>query len=76
MGQAVVAIFAVIAGIAIGVFIGKLMAQSSAQAQYDKRIQDAERHAVSAEAALPDLFHQPQMTPPGRRMRLDDRSGH
>jgi DNA recombination protein RmuC len=55
MGQAVVAIFAVIAGIAIGVFIGKLMAQSSAQAQYDKRIQDAERHAVSAEAALPEL---------------------
>ncbi len=55
MGQAVVGIIAVIVGIAIGVFIGKLMAQNSLRTQFDKRMSDAERRAATAEAALPEL---------------------
>ncbi len=58
MGQAVVAIIAIIAGIAIGVFIGKLMASESIRSQYDKRVTDAERRAATAEAALPELRSQ------------------
>lgn len=58
MGQAVVAVIAIIAGIAIGVFIGKLMARESVRSQYDKRVTDAERRAATAEAALPELRSQ------------------
>jgi DNA recombination protein RmuC len=55
MGQAVVAIIAIIAGVAIGIFIGKLMAQNSIRSEYDKRMNDAERRAATSEAALPEL---------------------
>jgi DNA recombination protein RmuC len=58
MGQAVVATIAVVAGIAIGVFIGKLMARESVRSQYEKRVTDAERRAATAEAALPELRSQ------------------
>jgi DNA recombination protein RmuC len=55
MGQAVSAIICIIVGIGIGVLMGRLLARESVRAEYDKKLADAERRAVSAEASVPEL---------------------
>ncbi len=58
MGQALVAIIAIIAGIAIGYLIGKLVTRESVRTDYDRRVADGERRAATAEAAVPELRSQ------------------
>ena len=55
MGQAVIILVAVVVGLAIGAFVGRILAREGARSEFDKRNADAERRALTAEAAVPEL---------------------
>lgn len=58
MGQLVIVIIAVLCGIGIGVFIGKLLARDGARNEFDARVTQIQQRAIAAEAALPELRNQ------------------
>ena len=55
MGQAFIILVAVLVGLAIGAFVGRILAREGARSEFDKRNADAERRALTAEAAVPEL---------------------
>jgi DNA recombination protein RmuC len=74
MGQAVVVVICVLVGVAIGIVIGRMMAREGVRSEYDKRVADAERRALTAEAAVPELRAQlkdKDSSFEGLRRRLD-----
>lgn len=58
MGQAIIIIIAVLCGLGIGVFVGKLLARDAARADFESRLAQSQQRATAAEASIPELRNQ------------------
>ncbi len=58
MGQALVIIIAVLCGVGIGVFVGKLLARDAAHADSESRLALLQQRTATAEASIPELRNQ------------------
>ena len=58
MGQSVIIIVAILCGIGIGTFVGKLLARDAARRDFESRLLQAQQRAVTAEASIPELRNQ------------------
>ncbi len=58
MGQAIIVIVAILCGIGIGVFVGRLLARESTRVDFEARLAQSQQRAVASEAAIPELRNQ------------------
>ena len=58
MGLAVIIIIAVVCGIGIGVFVGRLLARDAVRADSESRLAQLQQRAATAEASIPELRNQ------------------